>query len=150
MQFSRQTIGIAGAIITVAIWTSFIIVARAMAHKTLTPFDIAFVRMIGAGIVMLPWGWWWVLPGAWWLYDRPYYPYPASPPVVIQPVPQEPVVVQPAPQPAAQTWYYCESARAYYPYVQTCPEGWRPVPAAPPPGTAPQPAAPTPGAGGVQ
>jgi len=60
MQFSRQTIGIAAAIVTVAIWTSFIIVARAMAHKTLTPFDIAFVRMIGAGLVMLPWGWWWV------------------------------------------------------------------------------------------
>ncbi len=60
MQLSKRTIGIAAAIITVAIWTSFIIVARAMAHKTLTPFDIAFVRMIGAGIVMLPWGWWWV------------------------------------------------------------------------------------------
>lgn len=64
MQFpeftSKRSIGIAAAIVTVAIWTSFIIVARAMAHKTLTPFDIAFVRMIGAGIVMLPWGWWWV------------------------------------------------------------------------------------------
>ena len=60
MQFSKRTIGIAAAIVTVAIWTSFIIIARAMAHKTLTPFDIAFVRMIGAGIVMLPWGWWWV------------------------------------------------------------------------------------------
>ena len=35
-------IGIAAAIVTVAIWTNFIIVARAMALKTLTPFDIAF------------------------------------------------------------------------------------------------------------
>lgn len=60
MQFSKRTIGIACAIITVAIWTSFIIIARAMAHKTLTPLDIAFVRMVGAGIVMVPWGWWWV------------------------------------------------------------------------------------------
>ena len=60
MQFSKRTIGIAAAIITVAIWTSFIIIARAMAHKTLTPLDIAFVRMVGAGIVMVPWGWWWV------------------------------------------------------------------------------------------
>lgn len=60
MQLSKQTIGIAAAIITVLIWTGFIVVARAMAHKTLTPLDIAFVRMIGAGIVMLPWGWWWV------------------------------------------------------------------------------------------
>ena len=60
MQFSKRSIGIASAIITVAIWTSFIIIARAMAHKTLTPLDIAFVRMVGAAIVMLPWGWWWV------------------------------------------------------------------------------------------
>ena len=60
MQLSKRTLGIAAAIITVAIWTSFIIIARAMAHKTLTPLDIAFVRMVGAGIVMVPWGWWWV------------------------------------------------------------------------------------------
>jgi hypothetical protein len=26
-------------------------------------------------------------------------------------------------------WYYCPSAQAYYPYVQTCPESWVPVPA---------------------
>jgi len=36
-------------------------------------------------------------------------------------------------KPAAGTWYYCESAKAYYPYVATCNEGWRPVPASPPP-----------------
>ena len=60
MQLSKQTIGIAAAIITVTIWTGFIIIARAMSHRTLTPFDIAFVRMIGAGLIMLPWGWWWV------------------------------------------------------------------------------------------
>ena len=60
MQFSKPTIGIAAALTTVVIWTAFIVIARAMAHKTLTPFDIAFVRMIGAGMVMLPWGWWWV------------------------------------------------------------------------------------------
>ena len=60
MQLSKHTIGIAAAIITVTIWTGFIVIARAMSHRTLTPFDIAFVRMIGAGIIMLPWGWWWV------------------------------------------------------------------------------------------
>jgi hypothetical protein len=27
----------------------------------------------------------------------------------------------------AQTWYWCDSARAYYPYVATCPEQWRVV-----------------------
>jgi Family of unknown function (DUF6515) len=36
----------------------------------------------------------------------------------------------PAPQ-GAGSWYYCESARAYYPYVSQCPEGWRAVPAQP-------------------
>ena len=60
MQFSKRTIGISAAIITVAIWTSFIIIARAMAHKTLTPLDIAFVRMLSAGLIMVPFGWWWV------------------------------------------------------------------------------------------
>ena len=39
-----------------------------------------------------------------------------------------------APPQAPGTWYYCESARAYYPYVAECREGWRPV-AATPPGT---------------
>lgn len=81
MQLSKQTIGIAAAIITVTIWTGFIVVARAMAHKTLTPLDIAFVRMIGAGMVMVPWGWWWVrrerkrvggTPSAHWLGLSPY------------------------------------------------------------------------------
>jgi hypothetical protein len=32
---------------------------------------------------------------------------------------------------AEGTWYYCESAGAYYPYVSECPEGWEPVPAVP-------------------
>jgi len=35
-------------------------------------------------------------------------------------------------QPTAGSWYYCESAKAYYPYVQQCQEGWRAVPAVPP------------------
>lgn len=30
-------------------------------------------------------------------------------------------------------WYYCESARDYYPYVRSCREGWRVVEAGPPP-----------------
>jgi hypothetical protein len=35
-----------------------------------------------------------------------------------------PVYVQPS-----GYWYYCPSARAYYPYVAACPEPWVPVPA---------------------
>jgi hypothetical protein len=33
--------------------------------------------------------------------------------------------------PPAQTWYYCDAAGAYYPYVTTCPGGWGEVPATP-------------------
>ena len=37
-----------------------------------------------------------------------------------------------APAASAGTWYYCESSKTYYPYVQSCAEGWRAVPATPP------------------
>lgn len=77
------------------------------------------------------WGWWWVAGATWLFYSQPIYPYP---PVVVPQLP-EPVVVQPAPQPTAQNWYYCDSAKAYYPYAQSCPEGWRSVPATPPANT---------------
>ncbi|MDO9243877.1 MAG: hypothetical protein Q8J67_08445 [Rhodocyclaceae bacterium] len=43
------------------------------------------------------------------------------------------VVVVPAAPPVVRSpdrmWYYCESAQTYYPYVQSCFEGWRAVPA---------------------
>ena len=67
----------------------------------------------------------------------PYYPYyPYYPPAYYPPYYPSPVVVtQPvatAPAPAAaQTWYYCDNPRGYYPYVQSCGAGWRQVPAAP-------------------
>jgi hypothetical protein len=64
-------------------------------------------------------------------------PAPASGPAV---PPQAPIAApQAAPQPgnppaaAPGTWYYCESSKSYYPYVSTCAEGWRSVPATPPP-----------------
>lgn len=72
-------------------------------------------------------GWWWVAGATWLFYPQPVYPYP---PVVVQQAPEP--VVQAAPQPATQSWYYCDSAKAYYPYVQSCAEGWRSVPATPP------------------
>src|SRR5262245_45406060 len=46
--------GIAVAAVTVTIWTSFIIVGRAFAHRTLTPFDVALARFAGAGVALLP------------------------------------------------------------------------------------------------
>ena len=46
------------------IWTSFILIARASADParggTLTPFDIAFCRVLGASLILLPWGAWMV------------------------------------------------------------------------------------------
>lgn len=74
------------------------------------------------------WGWWWVVAGAWYLYDAPVYPYPVTPALIEPP----PVVVAPLPQPPAQQWYFCPSFNQYYPYVPQCPEGWQVVPAVPP------------------
>ena len=62
--FSPRTIGLIAAVVTVIIWTSFIIIARATADParggTLTPFDIAFCRIVGASLILLPWGAWMV------------------------------------------------------------------------------------------
>ena len=55
---------------------------------------------------------------------------PAQPPAPFPPQPN----AAPAPQAGAGTWYFCESAKGYYPYVSECKEGWKTVPAAPPPG----------------
>ena len=59
-----------------------------------------------------------------------------QPPVIVQ---QPPVVVQQAPSvalspgsaaaPPQEYWYFCPSARAYYPTVPDCPEEWILVPA---------------------
>jgi hypothetical protein len=57
--------------------------------------------------------------------ERPPVPEAQSP----QSVPPQ-ASAAPAPEPG--TWYYCDSAKAYYPYVSACKEGWRAVPAAPP------------------
>lgn len=82
-------------------------------------------------------GWWWIAAGIWYFYPQPVYPYPDpyAPPVLVTP----PVVVvppaataPPEPPAAPEFWYYCESANAYYPYVATCPEAWKKVPAKPP------------------
>lgn len=59
---SPRAIGVAAAVITVMIWTSFILIARASADParggTLTPLDMAFCRIVGASLILLPWGWW--------------------------------------------------------------------------------------------
>jgi hypothetical protein len=83
---------------------------------------------VGFGFGYPYWGPW----GPWgpWYYPPPYY-YPA--PVVIR---SEPVnyIEQGVSQPADQGswWYYCDTAKGYYPYVKECPSGWQRVPPAPP------------------
>jgi hypothetical protein len=68
-------------------------------------------------------GWWWIVGGAWYFYPAAVYPYPDPyvPPVVATPAPP------PLTQSRPQSWYYCPSAKGYYPYVADCPEGWNPV-----------------------
>ena len=58
MNLSARTVGLVAAGLTVLIWTFFIIIARASAAHTLLPLDIAFLRVIGASCVLIPWGWW--------------------------------------------------------------------------------------------
>ena len=71
------------------------------------------------GIVVEPSFWW----DPWWWY-YPYPPYYYPPPLVVQP---GPVVGEG--QPPQGYWYYCASAKAYFPTVPTCPEVWIKVPA---------------------
>ncbi len=58
MKLSPRALGLTCAVLTVLIWSSFIVVARASAAHTLLPLDIGFLRIIGAGCVLLPWGLW--------------------------------------------------------------------------------------------
>ncbi len=53
------------------------------------------------------------------VYPYPRYYYPA-----VIPEPAEPVTYV---EQASNVWYYCASARAYYPYVANCPEEWQQV-----------------------
>ncbi|OIQ81183.1 hypothetical protein GALL_370530 [mine drainage metagenome] len=59
-----------------------------------------------------------------------YIEAPAAPAAPAAPGAAAPV---PAAKPGNATWYFCTSANAYYPYVATCKEGWKPVPASAPP-----------------
>lgn len=58
MQFSSKTVGLVSAVITVLIWSGFIVIARASASRGLLPLDIALARILGASAVLLPWAWW--------------------------------------------------------------------------------------------
>jgi hypothetical protein len=88
-----------------------------------------YYRGGGGGVWITP-GW-----GPWWGGYYPYY-Y-AVPPVVVE-RPSVEYYYQQAPQQAPQQeeepvyWYYCKNPEGYYPYVQSCPDGWmKVVPKAP-------------------
>jgi hypothetical protein len=54
-----------------------------------------------------------------WVGVRPWvWPDPFWPGYIYAPPPPPAYIAPPA------SWYYCQSAGAYYPDVQTCPEGW--------------------------
>ena len=65
-----------------------------------------------------------------------------QPPIYVQP-PQQiyvqpaPVYIQSAPPPPPVVMtnqmvvYYCESLKSYYPYIHSCPEGWKLIPTSP-------------------
>jgi hypothetical protein len=72
-----------------------------------------------------------------WHHPWPAYYY-APAPVYVTPsvvhMPQPPVYVERHETPTTDQqgwWYYCGSAKGYYPYVKECPGGWQKVPPAP-------------------
>jgi hypothetical protein len=77
-------------------------------------------------------GWLWVVGSALLIYDvtRPA-PAPLPPVVMVQT--SAPYTTPPTTPARAGYWYFCPSSGSYYPYVQTCPDGWETVPATPPP-----------------
>ena len=62
MHFPPRTVGLIAAVVTVLIWTSFIVIARASASHHLLPLDIALARIVGASCVLVPWAWWLMRP----------------------------------------------------------------------------------------
>ena len=64
-----------------------------------------------------------------WYAPPPYY-YPPQPQVVVVPQAPPPTYIENRQAPAEtaqQYWYYCRSAKGYYPYVKECPDGWQKV-----------------------
>ena len=78
-----------------------------------------------------------VFVGPGFFYGPPYYPYYHYPRVVVAP-PPAPVyyIERPTEQGASSLpagyWYYCNEAKAYYPYVKECPSSWQQVAPQPP------------------
>ena len=65
--------------------------------------------------------------GPLWIPPPAYYPAPVyyPPPVYVQPA-APPVYIEQGPA-QSNYWYYCQEAKGYYPYVQSCPSNWMKV-----------------------
>ena len=60
-------IGIISAVAVFCIWSGFFVVSRMGVTTALTPYDLAALRFMVAGVVTLPFVWWWWPRGlAWW------------------------------------------------------------------------------------
>ncbi len=89
---------------------------------------------VGVGIVVGGPYYYPVVPVPYYYQPGPYY-YP--PLMVVPAAPPDDYVEQgqvggtpqmtSGPGPQSGSWYYCDAAKAYYPYVRDCPAGWRPV-----------------------
>jgi hypothetical protein len=79
-----------------------------------------------------------------WYYPYPYYPYPyyypyyPAPTYAYPPVVTAPETAQP-PEQQENFWYHCDDPSGYYPYVTTCPGGWKKVVPQPPASSTPTP-----------
>lgn len=58
LRLSPRAVGVGSAVITVLVWTGFIVISRATAGRSLAPLDIGLARILGASVVLAPWGAW--------------------------------------------------------------------------------------------
>ena len=63
----------------------------------------------------------------WGPYWGPPPAYYYNPPVIVTQPPPPTVYISPQRESQPYYWYYCESAKRYYPYVKQCPGGWMKV-----------------------
>lgn len=72
-----------------------------------------------------------VTPPAGTISEAPPQGYISAPPQTATQAMPPPPSPQTTQTPPPGYWYYCETSKTYYPYVNECPEGWRQVPARP-------------------
>ena len=90
------------------------------------------------GVPLLPAWYYYPPPPPWYAYPPPPSYYYGGPAAYVAPSSAPAYIEQgyPAQPPTSQqpnSWYFCPSSKAYYPYAKECPEGWQQVaPQAPP------------------